>query len=245
MANWVIGNHDKKRIATRVGAAQARVAAMLLLTLRGTPTLYYGDELGMQDASIPPERARDNSTRSEPGQVGRDPQRTPMQWDASRNAGFTPAEPWLPLNENFKEVCVESEKRDARSMLALYRSLIALRRNTAALVTGAKRLVEAPGGVLAYERAEGRERLLVALNFGPDPRTLRGVSGRLLMSTHLDREAQRLDGELELRADEGVIAEVSSGRAISYRDPSGAVCARGENYRDREGFVPFRPPFGG
>lgn len=208
--NWVIGNHDQKRIATRVGAAQARVAAMLLLTLRGTPTLYYGDELGMEDVRIPPERARDNWTRTEPGQVGRDPQRTPMQWDASVNAGFTRSEPWLPLNKNFERVCVESQKRDAHSMLSLYRALIDLRRSSAALVGGAKRLVEAPDEVLAYERAEGRERLMVALNFCREPRVLRGVAGRLLLSTHLDREGERFDGELRLRADEGVIADLAA-----------------------------------
>ena len=87
--NWVLSNHDKARIASRVGLLQARVAAMLLLTLRGTPTLYYGDEIGMEGASIPADQARDSWERSEPGLgVSRDPARTPMQWDASPNAGF-------------------------------------------------------------------------------------------------------------------------------------------------------------
>jgi alpha-glucosidase len=207
--NWVIGNHDQRRIATRVGTAQARVAAMLLLTLRGTPTLYYGDELGMQDVSIPGQRARDGWTRTEPGVGGRDPQRTPMQWDASRHGGFTSGEPWLPLAQDLEQTCVDSETRDPRSMLSLYRQLIALRRGSGALVTGAKRLLEAPGEVLAYERSEGRERLLVALNFGSRPRALREVHGRLLLSTHLDRAGERLSGELRLRADEGVVADVA------------------------------------
>ncbi|HZZ89127.1 MAG TPA: alpha-amylase family glycosyl hydrolase, partial [Caulobacteraceae bacterium] len=97
--NWVLGNHDRPRIASRVGAAQARVAAMLLLTLRGTPTLYYGDELGLEQAAIAPERVQDPWEKNEPGLgLGRDPCRTPMPWDASPHAGFSTAEPWLPLN---------------------------------------------------------------------------------------------------------------------------------------------------
>src|SRR5687768_12175018 len=88
--NWVLGNHDRPRIASRVGAAQARVAAMLLLTLRGTPTLYYGDELGMEGVAIPSHLAQDPWERRQPGLgLGRDPSRTPMQWDCSLHAGFT------------------------------------------------------------------------------------------------------------------------------------------------------------
>src|SRR3954470_23616577 len=88
--NWVLGNHDRSRVASRVGPAQARVAAMLLFTLRGTPTLYYGDELGMHDVDIPPERVQDPFERNVPGRgLGRDPQRTPMQWNAQPHAGFS------------------------------------------------------------------------------------------------------------------------------------------------------------
>jgi alpha-glucosidase len=88
--NWVLGNHDKPRIRTRVGAAQARVAAMLLLTLRGTPTLYYGDEIGMHDVPIPPYLVQDPFEKNLPGLgLGRDPVRTPMQWDAEKHAGFS------------------------------------------------------------------------------------------------------------------------------------------------------------
>ena len=96
--NWVLGNHDHHRIASRVGSAQARVAAMLLLTLRGTPTMYYGDEIGMQDGIVPPDLVQDPFEKRVPGiGVGRDPARTPMQWDASANASFTCGTPWLPV----------------------------------------------------------------------------------------------------------------------------------------------------
>ena len=98
----MLGNHDKPRIASRVGRAQARVAAMLLLTLRGTPTLYYGDEIGMQDVPIPPERVQDPFEKNVPGiGLGRDPERTPMQWNAAPNAGFTDGTPWLPLADDY------------------------------------------------------------------------------------------------------------------------------------------------
>jgi len=208
--NWVLGNHDQPRIATRVGAAQARVAAMLLLTLRGTPTLYYGDELGIEDVSIPPERARDSWTKTEPGVgLGRDPQRTPMQWDASPHAGFTSAEPWLPVSPAYQSANVDALAREPRSILALYRRLIALRRSRDALVTGAKRLVDAPENVIAYERGEGSDHVLVALNLGHEPRQLQLAQGTLLLSTHLDREGERVTGLLRLRSDEGVIVNIS------------------------------------
>jgi alpha-glucosidase len=208
--NWVIGNHDQSRIASRVGAAQARVAAMLLLTLRGTPTLYYGDEIGMRDVAIAPERARDNWTKSEPGlRVGRDPERTPMQWDASRNAGFSSATPWLPVSDDFRTTNVAALAADPRSILTLYRELLRLRRRSAALVFGAKRLLAAPDGVLAYERIDG-ERLLVALNLTSEERGLDVPDGTLLLSTHLDRAGEAVSQRLALRADEGAIVRLAA-----------------------------------
>ena len=130
--NWVLGNHDRSRIASRLGPAQARVAAVLLLTLRGTPTLYYGDELGLPDVPIPPERVQDPYELNSPGLgVGRDPARTPMPWSAAPNGGFCPpgVEPWLPLGD-VAGLDVEAQRRDPRSMLSLYRALLALRRSS-------------------------------------------------------------------------------------------------------------------
>src|SRR5206468_7487095 len=125
--NWVLGNHDRPRVASRVGPAQARVAAMLLLTLRGTPTLYYGDEIGMQQVAIPRDQVRDPFEKNVPGiGVGRDGCRTPMQWDGSSNAGFTTASPWLPLAEIFSDQNATTLTADPRSILILYRALIAL-----------------------------------------------------------------------------------------------------------------------
>ncbi len=207
--NWVLGNHDQHRIATRVGPAQARVAAMLLLTLRGTPTLYYGDEIGMRDVPIPPECVQDPFEKNVPGKgLGRDPERTPMQWNDRPNAGFTQGEPWLPVAEDFARVNVEAQQRDGRSMLALYQRLIALRRGEPALEVGRFEPVEAEGDVLAYlRRARSDEAsFLVALNLGPQPHSLHGPQlGTVALSTAMDREGERIEGEVRLRPDEGLV----------------------------------------
>ena len=114
--NWVLGNHDEPRIASRIGRRAARIAAMLLLTLRGTPTWYYGDELGMQDVPIPAHLAQDPQGKRQPG-YGRDPVRTPMQWDDGPTAGFCPVNvaPWLPLAADSQQVNVAVEREDARN----------------------------------------------------------------------------------------------------------------------------------
>ena len=135
--NWVLGNHDKPRIATRAGAAQARVAAMLLLTLRGTPTMYYGDEIGMHDVAIPFHRVRDPFEKNVPGLgFGRDPVRTPMQWSDGMAAGFTTGAPWLPIADDFSMNNVAALRDDPRSILTLYQRLIELRRAEPALSVG-------------------------------------------------------------------------------------------------------------
>ena len=207
--NWVLGNHDNHRIATRVGAAQARVAAMLLLTLRGTPTMYYGDEIGMQDAIIPRELVQDPFEKRVPGiGVGRDPARTPMQWDTSVNAGFTRGTPWLPVADDHDWTNVAAETADPRSMLALYRRLIELRRQRPELTVGDWRPVAADGDVLVYTRSYGDSRVLVALNLGATAHELPLVKPqRALLSTHLDRAHEAVSEHVELRGNEGIILE--------------------------------------
>ncbi|UEM19309.1 DUF3459 domain-containing protein [Skermanella mucosa] len=208
--NWVLGNHDKPRIASRVGPAQARVAAMLLLTLRGTPTFYYGDELGMENGHIRPDQVQDPFEKNVPGRgLGRDPQRTPMQWSAAPNAGFTTGRPWLPVSDSFHEINVEAQSGDRRSMLSLCRALIALRRGEPALAAGAFEPTSAEGDLLAYQRIWADDRFAVALNLGSAPGRIvlpdRFAGGRIRLSTHLDR-SEALDGAtVDLRADEGVI----------------------------------------
>jgi alpha-glucosidase len=208
--NWVLGNHDRPRIATRVGMAQARVAAMLLLTLRGMPTLYYGDELGMRNVPIAPEQVRDPYEKNVPGiGVGRDPCRTPMQWDSSPSAGFTSGEPWLPVADDYPVVNVQSERADPTSILSLYRALLALRRAEQALSIGRYEPVAMTGDLVAYVRSHGERRFLVALNLGSEPHavayTEAGSHASIVLSTHLDRAGERVRDTLSLRADEGVI----------------------------------------
>jgi len=210
--NWVLGNHDRHRVATRAGAAQARVAAMLLLTLRGIPTIYYGDEIGMADVPIPPGRERDPWGINLPGQdLGRDPERTPMQWSAAPAAGFTSGEPWLPIADDFATVNVERQRDDPSSILTLHRRLLALRRAEPALHGGSFREVAAAGTVLAYERREGDDRFLIALNLGAEPASLEmpeSGGGTVVISTHADAEGTAVEGTLALRGDEGVVVRM-------------------------------------
>ncbi len=210
--NYVLGNHDEPRIAGRIGLRQARVAAMLLLTLRGTPTLYYGEEIGMTDVPIPRHEMKDPAGLRQEGQ-GRDPCRTPMQWSAAANAGFSPPETqrtWLPLAEDFRQVNVEAQLDQPTSLLNLYRRLLFLRRETLALQVGAYRPVEAaPDSCYVYLRSlEGGPGCLIALNFSSAPQRLQldGLGGGVvLVSTRLDR-SERVDlADLLLRPDEGLI----------------------------------------
>jgi alpha-glucosidase len=207
--NWVLGNHDRSRVASRLGERQARVAAMLLLTLRGTPTIYQGDEIGMMDVPIPPDCVQDPWERNVPGLgLGRDPVRTPMQWDGGPNAGFARAgaEPWLPLAPDYRKRNVAAQAAGPRSMLSLHRALLALRRAEPALSVGSYLPVEGTEeDVLAFERrdeATGRG-LLVALNVGGSERELPGGAPgrrRVLLSTYIDDGTTR-----RLRPDEGVV----------------------------------------
>jgi len=214
--NWVLGNHDKSRIASRVGALGARLAAMLLLTLRGTPTLYYGDELGMTDVPIPMHEVQDPFEKREPGRgLGRDPQRTPMLWRAGeRHAGFTTGRPWLRLSDDWPALAVDRQLADEYSMLQLYRRLLLLRRRNRSLHESAWTPLGVHATVLAYARGDGEERFVVLLNFGREPasvdlRTLRDVSRPLhvWLSTLQDRDEPLADA-VSLRPEEGVILGV-------------------------------------
>jgi alpha-glucosidase len=208
--NWVLGNHDVSRVASRVGPAQARVAAMLLLTLPGTPILYQGDELGLGDVPIPPDQVMDPVARLMPGR-GRDPERTPMPWEGGPGAGFTTGRPWLPLGDDNRARNVAAQRGDPASMLTLHRRLLRLRRSAPALHAGAYDPVEGGGDVLAYLRsAPGGARYLVVLNLGPRPARLVGLAmaGRVALSTHPDRDGDPVAAPLDLRGDEGVVVEL-------------------------------------
>jgi alpha-glucosidase len=171
--NWVLGNHDEPRVAARVGPRAARVAMMLLLTLRGTPTLYYGDELALPDVAVPPERMQDPQARVDPT-MSRDPQRSPMLWEPGEGHGFTAphSEPWLPFAHDAGVLCVERQARDPRSMLSLTRSLLAARRASPALAGGDWAPLDAPADVIAYRRSAGADKRVVLLNLGDEQRSV-------------------------------------------------------------------------
>jgi alpha-glucosidase len=148
---------------TRLGGSEprARAALLLLLTLRGTPFLYAGEELGLEDAQVPPERTVD------PG--GRDGCRAPIPWTTGPGHGW-PAAPWLPWPPEPGPRSVEAQRADDGSMLHLARAVLARRRGSRALHRGVLTLLDdAPDGVLAYERADGADRRRVWVNFGSEP----------------------------------------------------------------------------
>lgn len=218
--NYVLGNHDRTRVATRIGEAQARVAAMLIMTLRGTPFIYYGEEIGMRDVPIPQELVQDPWGINIPGQ-SRDPVRTPMQWSDDNFAGFSTVLPWLPLASDYREQNVMTQRSHPRSMLHLYRELIDLRRITPALSIGTYTSIdiEDSANCLVYLREHDGERWLIALNLTSTARTIAlaaaareslGSAGRVVLSTHMDR-AERVDlAVLHLRLNEGVIIRMGA-----------------------------------
>jgi alpha-glucosidase len=181
--NWVLSNHDRPRLAGRVGPQQLRNAALLLLTLRGTPTLYYGDELGLHDVEI--DRPQDPWGK-------RDPARTPMPWDDSKHAGFTDAKPWLPIGEANARRNVAAQEADPASLLALYRRGLQVRRGFA---QADYRTETAEGDLLAYRRGDA----LVALNLGAGECAVR-AEGEIVVG---DGDLRR--GELRLGPHQGAV----------------------------------------
>ena len=205
--NWVLGNHDQPRVATRAGVERARVAQMLLLTLRGAPTMYYGDELGMVDGRIPPDRVQDPWEARVAG-LGRDPGRTPMRWDAGPNGGFCApgVEPWLPLADGVVGADVATQRADPGSILHLVRALLAVRRSHPALADGSYRALDGAEACFMFLREVPGQRILVALRFdgGAGVVPVPGP-GRIVLTTHGDRAGERVDRTLELGPYQGAI----------------------------------------
>jgi alpha-glucosidase len=200
--NWVLGNHDRARVASRLGHAQARVAAMLLLTLRGTPTIYMGEELGMVDTDIPAGMVRDPAELREPGKgLGRDPERTPFPWTDGPGRGFTTGVPWLPFGD---DIALSNQRNDVASMAQLYRSLIALRCESPALSVGEIDAVRAEGSILSYIRRRNGSSFRIVLNLGGHAERC-SAQGTVAVGTHVDRSGADLHGDWELRPNEGVV----------------------------------------
>ncbi|MDB5166430.1 MAG: alpha amylase catalytic region [Candidatus Saccharibacteria bacterium] len=205
---YTVGNHDESRIATRVGNAAARTAAVMLLTLPGMAFIYYGEELGMHDVDISQDKIRDPFAGK---QNGRDPERTPMQWSNAPQAGFTTATPWLPVSDDYKRINVHTEAADPSSSLNLYKRLLRFRNQSRVLRYGSYKPVTKYEHVLSYERRLGNEILLVLLNFSDlnQKLVINDLEGTIVVSTHFEDEGATVNGHLTLQANEGVVIQVS------------------------------------
>jgi alpha-glucosidase len=212
--NWVLGNHDQPRVASRIGSEQARVAAMLLLTLRGTPTIYYGEELGMKDVPIPFEEIQDPQGLNMPDKnLSRDPGRTPMQWDDTIHGGFSSATPWLRVERNYRSVNVKLQRPDPNSMLTLYTKLIRLRQQEPSLSIGDYVPVHSDNQMIAYIRhANGAQHYLVILNMSHRPCYLKqkytSYAGTVVLSTAPELEGSHVANTISLSGDEGLLVRL-------------------------------------
>jgi alpha-glucosidase len=182
---WFLANHDNPRPASRfdhdgLGQQRARAILLMLYTLRGTPFIYQGEELGLPDARIPPERVVDVD--------GRDPERAPIPWTPGPGHGFTTGEPWLPFVDDAETLNVQTQADDPRSALSLARTIAHLRATSATLQSGSQSPFDAGQGVLAWTREHEGETLLVAVNF-TDQAVPLDVDGTLVLSSDPDREA--------------------------------------------------------
>jgi len=209
---YVLSSHDAPRHRTRFddamhGGARARLAALMLLTLRGTPFLYYGEEIGMRDVFIPAERVQDPVGKRFPG-LGRDPERTPMQWNAAPGAGFTHARTsWLPLADDASDVNVARQLHDPDSLLSFYRRVIWYRKTAPALRSGSYHALDSAPDTFVYARESVEQRLLVALNFASEPRRVDlplRASGHVVLATDRSRAGSVSDA-VTLAPAEGVV----------------------------------------
>ncbi|HEX2620796.1 MAG TPA: alpha-amylase family glycosyl hydrolase [Phototrophicaceae bacterium] len=207
--NYVLGNHDRPRLATRYGVANVRTAAMLLLTLRGTPTLYNGDEIGMEDGKIPLDRIVDPQGVNLGAERSRDGCRTPLQWDSNTYAGFSAIDPWLPVAENYPTRNVAVQNDDPGSTLSFYRKLLWYRKGSPALHSGSYQPIDSVEGTYIYQREYDGERKLIGLNFTDQSKIVNlPASGKIVLSTGLDR-GEIVNDTVTLRPQEGIIIELA------------------------------------
>jgi alpha-glucosidase len=208
--NFVIGGHDKHRVASKIGQAQMRILAMLQMTIRGTPFLFAGDEIGSEQVPIPPDRVQDPFEKLVKGfDLGRDPERAPLRWDDTDRGGFTCGEPWLPMSPD-RSRNIMAQQRDERSLLNLYRELIALRRREPCLIQGEYRPRRAQNDVFSFSRTLKGTEILVGLNISGEPRLWEWQgSGVRLLSTALDHAPTKAEGPIHLKPDEGVVLKVT------------------------------------
>jgi alpha-glucosidase len=207
IASYAFGNHDQHRLVSRRGPEAARAAAVLLLTLPGMAFIYNGDEIGMKNGHIPKQFIQDPGAK---GGSGRDPERTPVQWSAAKNAGFTTAKtPWLPIADNYETVNIQTESKDPDSFLNLYKELIKLRNKSNALKYGGIRIFNTGNPqVLGFIRTRHHEQYTVLINFHDGRRTvnLKDEPGKFVVSSDPETEINKAKGtKFHLRPHEAVI----------------------------------------
>ncbi len=217
--SYVLGNHDNYRIINRLTDGMniseyekkliAKLAATLLLTMRGTPFIYYGEEIGMEDTDIPYDKIVDPWGKALWPKKGRDVCRTPMQWNNKENAGFSESAPWLPVNLNKAYVNVESEMKDPNSILNFYRSLLKLRKEHVELRRGTMKFQNAPSDIIFYIRKVSEKQVVVLLNFGSTVQCVDlTIYGKVLIGTHKNA-GEKIHGAVRLAPFESIVIKVS------------------------------------
>ncbi|HDQ22482.1 MAG TPA: alpha-amylase [Candidatus Uhrbacteria bacterium] len=210
--NYVLGNHDRSRVASRLESRKkARLLAMLVFTLKGMPFIYYGEEIGMSNVPVKNNEQLDPWGKNVPGfGLGRDAYRTPMQWSAQKYAGFSKTKPWLPVARNYLFFNVKKELADKKSFLSLYRNLISFRKKSKAILEGNYYPLNIRSqNVFAYVRESETEKVLVLLNFASKTQkiSLPFAMAELVCNTFLSRKkGQKINlNKLYLKAFEGYL----------------------------------------
>jgi len=206
---YVLGNHDQPRIASKIGSNAARSAALLQLTLRGTPFIYYGEELGMKNIEVPIEKIRDPlAINMKDHAYGRDPSRGPMQWNKKVFAGFSELEPWLPIEKDYTDKNVFSENKDPKSFLNLYKKILHYRKNLISIKYGKYLPVDLGNPeILAFIREFENEKTLILINFSESEQTVKILPGNwnLILSTYMDLPEKIIKKQIHFRPSEGFI----------------------------------------
>jgi len=213
---FFLSNHDIGRSLNRMGWTfhkyeKAKLHAILHLTLKGTPFIYYGEEIGMENVSIPKEHIKDLYGKLlYPFFKGRDHSRTPMQWDSSKNAGFSEQTPWLPISGSYKTINVEAEEKDVNSVLSVYKKLMALRKENNVLQSGNIHFVnKGKNNILIYSRRIEMEEIIIVLNFSNKKNMANigavGETSKVIFSTHQGTKIE--ENKIMLQPFEGVIVK--------------------------------------
>lgn len=200
---YVLGNHDQPRIATKLGDRAARSAALIRLTLRGTPFIYYGEELGMKNVQVPVEKVRDPmAVNMRNFNFGRDPERGPMQWNRKEFAGFSDSEPWLPLGKDYADKNVLSESKDSASFLNLYKKIIHARKSLKALYSGKYIPLDFEDqNIFGFIREFENEKALILVNFSEEGQMVQLPKGKwkIILSTYMDTREKVEENQINLR----------------------------------------------